>query len=122
MSILAVFIFFYTGMGNLYAYTYTYNNRTDYLIKVTVRFYGDVDKTSQIKANESYIISTKFLLKSWTAEAFLDNEWQQILDLTCDFLLGNHTFFIYVREVQDANGVASRSWIATSGDTRQEVK
>lgn len=122
MIILAAIILFCAGMEDVYAYTYTYHNRTGYLIRVSVQLYHDADKIGQIEANKSYAISTAFFLKSWTAEAFLDNEWQQVLNLTCDFLPGNHTFSIYASEVQDANGVVSRSWIAISGGDVQRGK
>ena len=112
MIVLVTLFFLFVGTGDLYAYTYTYNNRTGYLIRVTVKFYDDADKTGQIQANESLAFSTLFLLKSWVVEVILDNRWQEVLNLTCDMLPGNHTFSIYVTEVKDLNGTVSRSWYA----------
>jgi len=112
MIVLVTLFFLFVGTGDLYAYTYTYNNRTGYLIRVTVKFYDDADKTGQIQANESLAFSTLFLLKSWVVEVILDNRWQEVLNLTCDMLPGNHTFSIYVTEVKDLSGTVSRSWYA----------
>jgi hypothetical protein len=112
MIILAAIILFCAGTGDAYAYTYIYHNRTGHLIRISVQLYDDVDKTGQIEANKSYAISTKSLLKSWTAEAFLNNKWQQILNLTCDFLPFNHTFSIYVSEAKASNSTVKRSWYA----------
>ncbi len=108
----ALLILFWAAMGNVYAYTYTYNNGTGYPIKVTAQLYDDADKTGELEANGSYTISSKFLLKSWTAEVFLNNKWQQILNMTCDLLPGNHTFSIYVDEKKDPDGVVTRTWNA----------
>ena len=110
----AAFIVFCAAVGDAYAYTYTYtyNNGTGYPIKVVVQLYDDADKTAELKANGSYVISSKSLLKSWTADAFLDNKWQQILNMTCDLLPGNHTFSIYVDEKRDPDGVVTRVWNA----------
>jgi hypothetical protein len=102
------------AMENSYAYTYTYNNRTTHPIKVSVQLYDDPGETGRIEVSKSYSISGKSLLKSWTAEAFVDNGWQQILNFTCDFLPGDHTFSIYVNEVKDSDGVPCRRWHATS--------
>ncbi len=104
---------FIAGMGNLYAYTYTYNNRTCYLIKVIVEVYNGEDRTNQVEPNGSLSFSTDLLLKSWKAEAFLDNRWQQILHLTCDFLPGSHAFSVYVNETTDPGGTVSRNWYST---------
>jgi hypothetical protein len=112
--LLVALILFMAGMGNLYAYTYTYNNKTSYLIKVIVEFYHGEDRTNLIKPNGFYSFSTDFLLKSWKAEAFLDNQWQQILHLTCDFLPGNHSFSIHVNETRDLGGTATRNWYSTN--------
>lgn len=120
--ILAALVLFCAGTGDLYAYTYTYNNRTGYLIRVNVQLYDGADETAEIEANRSHAVSTGFLLKSWTAEAFLGNKWQQVLNLTCDFLPGNQTFSIYVSEVKNADGVTSRSWNAISGGDVQRMK
>jgi hypothetical protein len=94
------------------AYTYTYNNGTGYRIKVTAQLYDDADQTGELEANGSYVISSKFLLKSWTAEVFLDNKWEQVLNMTCDLLPGNHTFSIYFDESKDSGGTVTRIWNA----------
>jgi uncharacterized protein YycO len=110
--VVAALIFLCATTGNVNAYTYTYSNRTGHLIKVIVQLYNDLDKTGQIEANESYTVSTKSLLRSWTAEVFLDNRWQQILNMTCDLLPGNQTFSIHVDEVKDPSGIITRTWNA----------
>ncbi|MEW6533038.1 MAG: hypothetical protein AB1473_19565 [Thermodesulfobacteriota bacterium] len=112
--VVVTLLIFGAAVENLYAYTYTYNNRTIYLIRISVQLYDDPGGTGRIEVSKSYSISSKSLLKSWTAEAFVDNSWQQILNFTCDFLPGDHTFSIYVNEAKDANGKASRTWHATS--------
>ena len=108
----AALIFFCAATGRAGAYTYTYGNGTGYLIRVTAQFYDDADKTCELEANGSYIILSKFLLKSWIAEVLLDNQWQQILNMTCDLLPGNHTFSIYVDEKKHPDGTADRTWNA----------
>ena len=110
--VVVAIIFLYVTMGSVNAYTYTYSNRSGHPIKVIVQLYDDVDKTGQIEANESYTVSTKSLLKSWIAEVFLENRWQQILNMTCDLLPGNQTFSIYVDEVKDPSGIITRTWNA----------
>jgi hypothetical protein len=115
MIVLVALILFFAGTGDLSAYTYIYSNRTGYPIKVTVQLYDDADKTGRIEADALYTISTRFLLKSWIAEVFLDNQWQQVLNLTCDFLPGNHTFTIYVNEVKGPDGKVNRDWYAING-------
>jgi hypothetical protein len=110
----ALLFTFCATIGDLSAYTYTYSNRTGYLVKVTVRLYDDAENTGQIKPDESYTVSSKSLLRSWTADVFLDNKWQQILDMTCDLLPGNQTFSIYVDEAKDASGLVTRTWNARS--------
>ncbi|MGD0237752.1 MAG: hypothetical protein ABSC55_24885 [Syntrophorhabdales bacterium] len=109
-ALVALLILVWVGIAD--AYTYTYNNGTGYPIKVTAQLYDDADKTGELEANGSYTISSKFLLKSWTAEVFLNNKWQQILNMTCDLLPGNHTFSIYVDEKGDPDGVVTRIWNA----------
>jgi hypothetical protein len=108
----AALILFCATMGNIHAYTYTYNNGTGHPVKVTAQLYEDADQTGELKANGSYTISSKSLLKSWTAEAFLDNEWRQVLNMTCDLLPGDHTFSIYFDEKKDPGGVVTRTWNA----------
>ena len=111
--IMAALVLFCATMGNVFAYTYTYHNQTGYLIRVTVRLYDDDrDKTGQINPTESYTISSRFLLRSWTAEVFLKKRWQQILNMTCDLLPGNHSFSIYVDETKDPSGIVTRTWNA----------
>lgn len=113
LVIVTSFVLLCAAAANLGAYTYTYSNRTGYLIKVTVRLYDeDAEKTGQIEAEASYTVSSNSLLKSWTADAYLNNEWQQILDMTCDLLPGNQIFSIYVDERKDSSGTISRSWNA----------
>jgi hypothetical protein len=98
--------------GDAHAYTYTYTNETDYLIKVAAQLYEDTDKTGELQAKDSYTISSKALLKSWTAEVFLDDKWQQVLTMTCDLLPGNHTFTIYMDEKKEPDGAVTRTWNA----------
>ena len=100
------------AVGNAHAYTYTYSNGTGYLIKVTAQLYDDADQTGELEANGSYIISSKFLLKSWTADVFLDDKWQQVLNMTCDLLPGNHAFSIYFDEKKNPDGTVTRTWNA----------
>ncbi|MBN1104202.1 MAG: hypothetical protein JXL84_12365, partial [Deltaproteobacteria bacterium] len=58
-------------------------------------------------------------LKSWMAEVFRENGWKRVLHLTCDFLPGDHTFSIYVKEGMNANGEITQSWYAISGNGPQ---
>ena len=99
-------------IGDAHAYTYTYNNGTDYRIRVTVELYDDADKTGELQTKGSYIISSKALLKNWNAEVFLDEKWQQVLTMTCDLLPGNHTFTIYMDEKKEPDGTVTRTWNA----------
>jgi len=108
--VLAAVFILCVGTANLSAYTYTYYNRTGYDIRFKVELYDDGDKTIHIGANDSRAITTKSLLKSWIAEVFLDNQWNQILNLTCDFLPGDHTFSIYVKEKKSNKGALSQDW------------
>ncbi|HME44863.1 MAG TPA: hypothetical protein VKF36_17360 [Syntrophorhabdales bacterium] len=110
--IAALIILVCAVVGDAHAYTYTYTNGTGYLVKVTAQLYDDADKTAELKANGSYTISSKSLLKSWVAEVFLADTWQQVLNMTCDLLPGDHTFSIYVDEKKDTNGVLIRTWNA----------
>jgi len=112
IAILAALIFICTGMCHVYGYTYTYNNKTGYPVRVIVQLYDEASRSSEIKANECYTFSTKALLKSWVAEASIENKWQRVLDMTCDLLPGNHTFFIYVDEASGPDDAANRSWNA----------
>ena len=106
----ALLVFVWTGMAG--AYTYTYNNGTGYRIRVIAQLYDDADQTGELEANGSYAISSKSLLKSWTADVFLNNKWQQVLNMTCDLLPGNHTFSIYFDEKKDPGGTVTRTWNA----------
>ena len=108
----ALIILLSAAGGNVYAYTYTYTNGTGYPVKVTVQLYDDTDKTAELQANGSYTISSKSLLKSWVAEVFLEDRWQEVLNMTCDLLPGDHTFSIYVDEKKDTDGVLIRTWNA----------
>jgi hypothetical protein len=108
--VLAAVFIVCVGIADLSAYTYTYYNRTGYGIRLKVELYNDGDNTIHIKANDSQAITTKSLLKSWIAEVFTDDKWNQILNLTCDFLPGDHTFSIYVKEKKSNNGALSQDW------------
>jgi hypothetical protein len=112
ITILTVLIFLCAGMSYVYGYTYTYNNKTGYPVRVIVQLYDEADRSGEIGVNESFAFSTKALLKSWTAEAFVENKWQRVLDMTCDLLPGNHTYFIYVDEARKADGAVDRNWNA----------
>jgi hypothetical protein len=108
--VVAALVFLFSAMGNVYAYTYTFSNGTDYLIKVAAQLYEDTDKPAELQAKGVYTISSKSLLKSWTAEVFLDDKWQRVLNMTCDLLPGNHTFSIYVDEKKEPDGEVTRTW------------
>ena len=105
-------ILFCAAIGDIHAYTYTYNNGTAYPVRVTAQLYEDTDKTGELQAKGTYTISSKSLLKSWTGEVFLDDKWQQILSMTCDLLPGNHTFSIYMDEKKEPDGAVIRNWNA----------
>jgi len=94
------------------AFTYTYGNGTPCRVKVTVHLYDGTDRIGELEANGSYTISSEALLKSWSAEAFTDNEWKQVVSMTCDLLPGNHTFSIYFDETKDVSGQVTRIWNA----------
>jgi hypothetical protein len=98
--------------GKVYAYTYTYNNGTDYPVRVFAQLYDDADKVGEMEAGGSYTISSKALLKSWTADALIENRWRQVLNMTCDLLPGNHAFSIYFDEKKNADGTVTRTWNA----------
>jgi hypothetical protein len=98
------------GVHGLCAYTYTYNNKTDLLLRIDVKLYDDADKSGEIAANRSHSVSTKFLIRSWSIEVFLDGKWQQALELTCDLLPGDHTFSIYVKEIREGDGGTKQDW------------
>ena len=112
--VLMTLALFIAGMRDIYAYTYTYSNRTGYLIKIIVEVYNGEERTSEIEPNGSYSFSTDLLLKSWKAEAFLDNQWQQTLHLTCDFLPGSYSFSVHVDETRDLDGTVTRNWYSTN--------
>jgi hypothetical protein len=107
-----VLLILFCAMGNAHAYTYTYNNGTDYPVRVTAQLYDDADKSGELEAHGSWVVSSKSLLKSWTADALIDNSWQQILNMTCDLLPGDHRFSIYFDENKEADGRVMRSWNA----------
>ncbi len=110
--ILSALTFICMGMGHAYGYTYTYHNKTGYTVRIIVQLYDEASRSSEIKADESCAFSTKALLKSWVAEALIDNKWQGVLDTTCDLLPGNHTFFIYVDEARGPDDAVKRNWNA----------
>ncbi|MBI5968578.1 MAG: hypothetical protein HY882_12080, partial [Deltaproteobacteria bacterium] len=83
LAVLAALAIFCLAVEDLWAYTYTYHNRTDYPIRVIAEFYDDGAQIASIEAKESRVISTPSLLKSWVAEAFLEEGWKQVLNLTC---------------------------------------
>ena len=103
-----------TGLsyGAAGSFTYTYDNGTDYRVRVVAQLYDDADQSCELKAHGSYVISSKSLLKSWTADAFIDSRWEQVLNMTCDLLPGNHTFSIYFDESKDTDGTIKRIWNA----------
>ncbi len=119
--LVALFIAFLTA-GDLFAYTYIYNNRTDYGIRLTVGLYDDGDKIIHIEAHNSATITTKFLLKNAMVEALIGSKWNQALHLTCDFLPGDHTFSIYVKEVKNNDGELSQNWNVITDDVMRMNK
>jgi len=114
--ILSALLIIITGAANLFAYTYTYDNRTDYDIRLTVELYDDSDKYILVKALDSQVLVTQFLVKSWIVEVFLNNNWNRVLHLTCDILPGDHVFSIYVREVKNEKGELIQSWNVITDD------
>ena len=98
------------AVGELYAYTYTFHNRTGCLIRLIVEVYDGEDRMSQIEAQRSFSFSTGLLLKSWVVEAFLDNRWEQVMHNTCDLLPGNHTFSVHADETEEPGGRVPRNW------------
>ncbi len=94
------------------AYTYTYKNTTNFRVRVNVQLYDDTAQKGELAPDASHVISSKALIKSWTAEALLDNKWQQVLNMTCDLLPGDHTFSIYFDEQKDPAGAVNRFWNA----------
>lgn len=119
--LVALFITFLTAT-DLFAFTYIYNNRTDYGIRLTVGLYDDADKIINIEANNSATITTKYLLKSWIAEVLIGGKWNQALHLTCDFLPGDHAFSIYVQEIVNNDGELSQSWNVITDDAMKMNK
>ncbi len=112
IACLAAVVLFWALAGNAYAFTYTYSNGTSYPIRVSAQLYDDADKVGELEANGTYTISSKSLLKSWSADALIENRWQQVLNMTCDLLPGNHAFSIYVDEKKNPDGTATRTWNA----------
>lgn len=104
--IVAMFVLLTAGVRTSCAYTYTYCNETDLLVRIDIQLYDDVNKGAEIAPRGSHSLSTRSLIKSWTVDAFLDNRWQQALELTCDLLPGDHRFSIYVKEI----GEGKRDW------------
>ncbi|MHB8093216.1 MAG: hypothetical protein ACYDH8_16710 [Syntrophales bacterium] len=122
LILLAILFVFYGGKTYLWAYAYTYHNSSNYTIRIVTELYDGEDKTIRIDTGKSETISTQFLLKSWRAEAFFDNMWEQILNFTCDVLPGDHNFSIYVQEAKDDNGKTSRAWNAITDGNLQKTK
>jgi hypothetical protein len=114
--VLSALLIICVGAADLFAYTYTYDNRTNYDIRLTVELYDDSDKSIQVKALGSKVLVTQFLLKSWIVEVFLNNRWNRVLHLTCDVLPGDHVFSIYVREVKNERGELSQNWNVITDD------
>ncbi|MBP1733000.1 MAG: hypothetical protein H6Q55_3429 [Deltaproteobacteria bacterium] len=104
--VLVMLVLLGAGAHTVCAHTYTYHNNTNHLVRIDVQLYDDANSVAEIAGHKSHTISTRSLIKSWTVAVFLDNEWQQALELTCDLLPGDHTFSIYVREI----GEGKRDW------------
>jgi hypothetical protein len=96
--------------NDLYAFTYTFHNRTGHLVKVTVELYDGEDATSEIDANKSYTLSTALLLKSWKVEIFQGGGWEPVMNNTCDMLPGNHVYSIHADEKRGPDGTVVRNW------------
>jgi hypothetical protein len=103
-------ILLFAGSQLVNAYTYTYSNKTDHRIRVSVRLYEEADRSCDIEAGGSCEVSTKALLKSWGVEAFLDNSWRLGQEMTCDMLPGDHPYSIYLNEVRAPDGKAALEW------------
>jgi hypothetical protein len=95
---------------DVWAFSYSFHNATGYPIRVIVEVYNGEDRIGWIEAGRSYAFSTDLLLKSWTTEAFLDNQWERVLHLTCDLLPGHHAFSVHVQETKDRVGMIKRDW------------
>jgi hypothetical protein len=95
---------------DLHAYTYTFQNRTGYLVRVVVELYDGEGGTSEIDAHGSYALSTPLLLKSWKVEAFHGGRWEPVMNNTCDMLPGNHAYSIHVDEKREPSGAVTRGW------------
>jgi hypothetical protein len=115
--LLAAVVLLGTVAGDCYAYTYRFINGSPYPISVTVRLYDGTARTAELAPNTAHSVTTDALLQDWEAKALLDNAWQQVLHLTCDFLPGNHTFSVRVTETAQPGGTVDRHWQAvSSGD------
>lgn len=112
ISVAVLLVLFCATARMGHAYTYTYGNGTEYPVRVTAQLYDDTDNAGELQAKGSYTISSKALLKSWTADAFIENKWQQVLNMTCDLFPGNHTFSIYFDENKNPTGHITRIWNA----------
>jgi len=109
----ALYLFIAGAAEELYAYTYTFHNRTGHFIKVIVEVYDEEDRVSEIETQGSYSVSTGLLLKSWKVEVFLDNRWEQVMHNTCDLLPGNHAFSVHADETKGPAGRVERNWYST---------
>jgi hypothetical protein len=109
ISLLAAILLFGVAQS-VHAYTYTYSNKTDHRIRVSVRLYEEGDRTCDIEAGGSCEVSTKALLKSWGIELFLDDSWRLGQEMTCDMLPGDHPFSIYLKAVRSPGGQAELKW------------
>ena len=113
LFVAALLLFVAVAAEEVYAYTYTFHNRTGHLIKVIVEVYDGEDRMSEIEAHGSYSFSTGLLLKSWKVETFLENRWEQVMHNTCDLLPGNHTFSVHADETGEPGGRVPRNWYST---------
>lgn len=99
---------------HLYAYTYTFRNRTVFPITLIVELYEGEDRTGRVEPQGSYTVSTPLLLKSWRVEALVDNQWQQVMHNTCDLLPGSYAFSVNVEETKDPAGRVMRTWYSSN--------
>lgn len=109
LLIAAILIF---GIAQVaHTYTYTYKNKTDHRIRVSVRLYEEGDRNCEIEPQGSCRVSTRSLLKNWTVDVFLEDSWRPVLELNCDMLPGDHPFSIYAKEIRGPDGALERKWI-----------
>ncbi len=102
------------AVDQLYAYTYTFHNRTALLIKVIVELYDGEDRTGEVVPQGSYMVSTPLLLKSWRVEAYMDDQWQQVMYNTCDLLPGSYVFSVNVDQTMEPGGRVMRTWYSSN--------